>query len=181
HFGLLQNSIHQSWVQKYASALKSDTRYTPSDVFETFPLPKITDNEKSNLEVLAKSYFLKRKEVMERIEVGLTKTYNLFHDKNLHHSTNIWLKKHLQKYNEIDYSEINDIINEMRDLQARLDNIVSSFYGWSDIDLKHGFYDLEHLPGNDRTRFSIHPDARKEILKRLLILNHQRYKEEVSE
>jgi len=45
-FGLLQNPIHQSWVQKYASALKSDTRYTPSDVFETFPLPQIANNEK---------------------------------------------------------------------------------------------------------------------------------------
>src|SRR5690606_25589045 len=37
HFGLLQNSLHHLWVRKYASALKSDTRYTPSDVFETFP------------------------------------------------------------------------------------------------------------------------------------------------
>jgi hypothetical protein len=180
HFGLLQNSIHQSWVQKYASALKSDTRYTPSDVFETFPLPKITDNEKSTLEVLAKSYFSKRKEVMERIKIGLTKTYNLFHDRNLHNGTNIWLKKHLQKYNEIGYSEINDIINEMRSLQARLDNFVLLAYGWNDLNLKHDFYNLEHLPGNDRTRFTIHPDARREVLKRLLLLNHQLYKEEES-
>lgn len=180
HFGLLQNSIHQSWVQKYASALKSDTRYTPSDVFETFPLPKIQDDIKSNLEVLSKSYFLKRKEVMQRIEIGLTKTYNLFHDSNLNDGNNIWLKKHLQKYDEINYSEIKDNINKLRDLQVRLDNIVLSSYGWSDLNLKHDFYELEHLTGNDRTRFTIHPDARKEILKRLLLLNHQHYKEETS-
>ena len=29
-------------------------------------------------------------------------------------------------------------------------------------------------------RYTIHPDARKEILKRLLLLNHQRYAEEVA-
>jgi len=180
HFGLLQNSIHQSWVQKYASALKSDTRYTPSDVFETFPLPKITDKESVDLEELSKSYFFKRKKIMEHINAGLTKIYNLFHDANLHHGTNMWLKKHLEKYN-VDYFEINDIINEMRNLQVRLDNIVLSHYGWNDLNLKHGFYDLENLPGNDRTRFTIHPDVRKEILKRLLMLNHQRYKEEISQ
>ncbi len=180
HFGLLQNSIHQSWVQKYASALKSDTRYTPSDVFETFPLPKIPDDIKSNLEALSKSYFLKRKELMQRIEIGLTKTYNLFHDNNLNDGNNIWLKKHLQKYDEINYSEIKDNINKLRDLQVRLDNIVLSSYGWSDLNLKHDFYALEHLTGNDRTRFTIHPDVRKEILKRLLLLNHQHYNEEIS-
>ena len=35
-----------------------------------------------------------------------------------------------------------------------------------------------NLPENDRVRYTIHPDARKEILKRLLQLNHQLYAEE---
>jgi len=29
-----------------------------------------------------------------------------------------------------------------------------------------------------RTRYTIHPDARRELLKRLLLLNHRRYAEE---
>jgi hypothetical protein len=31
---------------------------------------------------------------------------------------------------------------------------------------------------NDRTRYTIHSDARKELLKRLLLLNHKLYAEE---
>ncbi|WP_241311494.1 Eco57I restriction-modification methylase domain-containing protein [Chryseobacterium arthrosphaerae] len=174
-FGLLQNSIHQSWVQKYASALKSDTRYTPSDVFETFPLPLIADTAKNNFEILAKSYFSARKEIMNRIKVGLTKVYNLFHDRNLNDGTNIWLKKHIQKYNDVDYFEIVNSIKELRRLQSCLDNLVLSFYGWDDLKSKHDFYILEHLPGNDNVRFTIHPNTRKEILKRLLLLNLKQF------
>jgi hypothetical protein len=176
-FGLLQNSIHQSWVQKYASALKSDTRYTPSDVFETFPLPPIADSAKSNFEILAKSYFSARKEIMNRIKVGLTKVYNLFHDRNLNDGNNMWLKKHIQKYYDVDYFEIVNIINELRRLQSCLDNLVLSFYGWDDLKSKHDFYILEHLPENDNVRFTIHPDTRKEILKRLLLLNLKQFSE----
>lgn len=36
-----------------------------------------------------------------------------------------------------------------------------------------------YLPEHDRVRYTIHPDARKEVLKRLLLLNHERYDEEV--
>ena len=53
--------------------------------------------------------------------------------------------------------------------------------GWQDIDLKHDFYDVDSLPENDRVRFTIHPDARKEVLKRLLELNHKIHEEEVKE
>ena len=177
-FGLLQNSIHQSWIQKYASALKSDTRYTPSDVFENFPLPQITDSFKKELEILAESYYLTRQEIMTKIQLGLTKVYNLFHDRSLNNNTNIWLKKYLQKYNGISYPEIKDSINKLRYLQSCLDNLLLLAYGWSDIKLMHDFYDLEFLSGNDNIRFTIHPDARKEILKRLLLLNHQLYEDE---
>lgn len=51
-------------------------------------------------------------------------------------------------------------------------------YGWSDISLKHDFYEVDYLPENDRVRFTIHPNARKEILRRLLLLNHEQYSKE---
>ena len=35
------------------------------------------------------------------------------------------------------------------------------------------------MPENDRVRYTIHPDARKEVLKRLLELNHKIHEEEV--
>ncbi len=48
------------------------------------------------------------------------------------------------------------------------------------IDLAHNFYDVETLPENDRTRFTIAPTARRELLTRLLSLNHQRGAEEAA-
>jgi len=41
------------------------------------------------------------------------------------------------------------------------------------IALRHDFYELDYLPENDRVRYTIHPEARKAILKRLLQLNHK--------
>ncbi len=60
-----------------------------------------------------------------------------------------------------------------------MDQAVIDIYGWNDIQLNHGFYELEYLPENDRVRFSIDPVARKEILKRLLLLNLQQYDDEL--
>mgnify|MGYP000639481393 CR=1 FL=1 len=59
-----------------------------------------------------------------------------------------------------------------------MDNFVLGSYGWNDIQLRHDFYELEFLPENDRIRFTIHPEARKEVLKRLLELNHKIHEEE---
>jgi len=32
--------------------------------------------------------------------------------------------------------------------------------------LRHAIYEVDYLPENDRLRYTIHPDARKELLKR---------------
>ena len=67
----------------------------------------------------------------------------------------------------------------------QMDQAVLEAYGWHQasesgpaIDLRHDFYEVDFLPENDRIRYTIHPDARREILKRLLLLNHRRYEEE---
>ena len=38
---------------------------------------------------------------------------------------------------------------------------------------------MDYLPENDRVRYTISPDARKEVLKRLLKLNHEIHEQEV--
>lgn len=38
-FALLQSALHTEWAWKMSSSLKQDLRYTPSDIFETFPFP----------------------------------------------------------------------------------------------------------------------------------------------
>lgn len=69
----------------------------------------------------------------------------------------------------------------LRDLHRELDQTVLTAYGWhtaSDfgppLALGHNFHAVEFLPENDRTRYTIHPDARRELLTRLLKLNHAR-------
>ncbi|HMV77224.1 MAG TPA: hypothetical protein PL048_01735 [Leptospiraceae bacterium] len=54
-----------------------------------------------------------------------------------------------------------------------MDNAVRDAYGCSDIDLEHGFHQTRQ-----GIRFAISEKARKEILKRLLKLNHSRFEEE---
>ena len=36
---VLQSALHESWVRTYSSTLETRMRYTPTDSFETFPLP----------------------------------------------------------------------------------------------------------------------------------------------
>ena len=60
-----------------------------------------------------------------------------------------------------------------------MDEAVLSAYGWEDIDLAHNFYEVDYLPENDRVRYTISPNARKEVLKRLLKLNHETREQEV--
>ncbi len=48
-------------------------------------------------------------------------------------------------------------------------------YDWFDLDLGHGFHTTKQ-----GVRYTISESARREVLDRLLALNHQRYAEEVA-
>ena len=38
-FALLQSDIHDVWIRRNASTMRTDIRYTPTDCFETFAFP----------------------------------------------------------------------------------------------------------------------------------------------
>ena len=57
-----------------------------------------------------------------------------------------------------------------------MDKAVAAAYGWDDLDLGHGFHETKQ-----GTRFTISESARREVLARLLKLNHERYAEEVAQ
>ena len=38
-FAVIQSCPHEIWARFFASSMKDDLRYTPSDCFETFPFP----------------------------------------------------------------------------------------------------------------------------------------------
>lgn len=158
HFTLLQSNIHGVFAWQHSSKLKSDLRYSPSDAFETFPLPEMYGlAEISSLESLGESYNALRTKIMLAESIGLTRLYKRFHDPD-----------------EAEYR-----ILELRALHGRVDETVSLAYGWEGLDLDHGFHEVPYLPKNDRVRFTISEPARIEVLRRLSELNRQRYNEEV--
>lgn len=148
---LLSSAPHYWWTVARASSMKADLRYTPSDVFETFPLPELTDD----LRTLGDTLDSFRRNVMLSRQTGLTKTYNLVFDPSVTDA---------------------DIV-ELRRIHKAIDEAAVTAYGWTDLldQLDHGF----HPAGRD-LRYTIGPKAQREILDRLLELNHERYAEEVA-
>lgn len=172
-FAIVQSTLHNEWVRREASTLETRLRYTPSDVFETFPFPELENHSDITLESIGENYHQFRKNLMLRLWLGLTDIYNLFHTRDL---TPEQVSKVSKKPEEAEAGFQG--VQELRSLHREMDQEVLSAYGWSDLDLRHDFHEVETLPENDRVRYTIHPDARKELLRHLLELNHQRAAEE---
>jgi hypothetical protein len=149
HFAILQSTIHDCWSRLYASSLKNDVRYVVSDCFETFPFPSSLDS----LESIGERYHSYRKHVMAEHREGLTATYNHFHNPE----------------------ETAEDIGQLRTLHVEMDNAVASAYGWTDLDLGHGFHETRQ-----GIRFTMSEAARREVLDRLLALNHERHAAEIA-
>jgi hypothetical protein len=188
-FSILQSNIHNSWIWEFCTTMKTDPNYGPSNVLHNFPFPsKNGDIKEKQLETIGEAYHEHRRQLMIDIQLGLTKTYNLFHSNvittkgiNDKDKQVVLLQKHLEKTaNTISFDEAIQGILKLRELHIQMDEAVLDAYGWNDIKLLHDFYEVDYLPENDRVRFTIHPDARKEVLKRLLELNHKIHEEEVA-
>lgn len=156
HFAILCSTFNEIWARKNSSSLETRLNYSPSDAFETLPFPEIAS---ANLASLGEQYQTLRADIMAREESGLTDLYNRFHN-----------------------PEITDpAIAELRELHRRIDEAVLAAYGWTDIDLGHGFHSVPYLPENDRLRFTLCEEARLTILRRLAQLNRARWQAEQQE
>ncbi len=238
HFALLQSSFHYNWAWKYCTTMKTDLSYAPTTIFQTFPFPQnLTPAQEAALEQIGAEYHEFRRQLMLRLQLGLTRLYNQFHNPDLRPLSETELAEaatldksaftkrfgkqtwelwaHLRKLptspecesstfardaEEVELSDssarakaelshsgrfnaaVADILH-LRELHKTMDETVLSAYDWQPtpnpsleanpgVTLRHGFYEVDYLPENDRMRYTIHPDARKEILKRLLLLNH---------
>ena len=155
-FALLQSTVNDVWARKQASTLETRLSYTPSDAFETLPFPSSIPELLSDL---GSTYDQSRRAFARTAGIGLTDLYNRFHN-----------------------PEITDpAIAELRDLHRRIDDAVLAAYGWSDINLGHGFHSVPYLPENDRLRFTLCEVARLTILRRLAQLNRERWQAEQQE
>ena len=140
----LSSTLHQLWAIKYGSGLRNDPRYTPSEVFETFPRPE----ESPALAAIGRELDETRREIMLRRDLGLTKLYNLINDPDVTHDPDV---------------------ETMRDIHVRLDQTVMHAYGWSEVPLNHGFHTYRQMQ-----RWTVSPPAREDLLDRLLEENLNR-------
>ena len=125
--------------------------YSPTDCFETFSFP---GTHALSLGTLGETYHEHRRQVMLDRWEGLTKTYNRFHNRQ----------------------EAAEDIGRLRELHVEMDHAVAAAYGWADLQLGHGFHETKQ-----GVRYTISDPARREVLSRLLQLNHDRYAEEVAQ
>ena len=148
-FTVLQSTLYSSWVRKYCATFKEDIRFNIKDVLVNY-VPPCTSNMPP-LEAIGETYHETRRQIMQDRWEGLTATYNRFHNRE----------------------ESAADIQGLRDLHVEMDRQVAAAYGWDDLALEHGYHDTAQ-----GLRFTISEAARREVLTRLLKLNHERFAEE---
>jgi hypothetical protein len=107
-----------------------------------------------DIEAIAENYHCYRQSLMQARQEGLTQVYNRFHSP----------------------AEASREIQELRALHVKLDRAVADAYRWTNLDLGHDFHKT-----SQGVRFTVCETARRDILDRLLALNHERYAEEVAQ
>ena len=55
HFGVLESNVHMAWMRVVCGRLKSDYRYSKDVVYNNFPWPKPTDDQKAKIEQTAQA------------------------------------------------------------------------------------------------------------------------------
>jgi hypothetical protein len=111
---VLSSSVHQTWVIRYTSTMRTDINYSPSDVFLTWPRPRPTPE----LERLGQALDAERREVMLGRSLGLTKLYNQVHDPVV----------------------TDPAIVRLREIHAQIDEAMLAAYGWTELDLEIGHH-----------------------------------------
>jgi hypothetical protein len=153
-FATLQSRVHEVWARFFASTLEDRLRYTPSDCFETFPLPPGFADAPA-LEAAGGAYHDGRAALMIARGEGMTPTYNRFHARA---------------------DEAADIV-ALRGLHASMDDAVLRAYGWGDLADAAAARFLDEGGEDDhryRGRLFWPAPFRDELLARLLRLNEER-------
>ncbi len=145
---ILSCSLHDKWAHRPGTT----THETRNTYFPEMSFETFPFPESfDGLDDIGDYYYAHRQAIMQERQEGLTKTYNRFHD----------------------VQERDCDIVKLRQLHREMDEAVARAYGWSDLKLEHGFHETKQ-----GLRYTISEAARREVLDRLLLLNHQRHEEE---
>jgi len=157
-FATLQSRVHEVWTRFFASTLEDRLRYTPSDCFETFPLPP-GHADALDLEAAGRAYHDHRAALMIARDQGMTPTYNRFHRA----------------------TDTQDDIATLRDLHHAMDRAVLAAYGWDDLAAEAAPVFLDAESEDDHRyqgRLFWPAPFRDAVLARLLKLNEERVRME---
>ena len=146
----LSSSLHENWAFKYGGRLETRLRYKSATCFQTFPFLESPSDE---IDSLGEHLHSERRRLMEALSIGLTDLYNVFHDAE----------------------NRNPLVESLRDVHRQIDVAILGTYGWGDLPLDHGFYEVSYLSDNDCVRYTISESARVEAMRRLLKLNLLRH------
>ena len=147
-FAVLQSWIHAIWAIQFGATMGETFRYNPTRCYQTFPFPESSDT----ISAIGERCWAGRDSFMSSQHIGITDFYNRFHNRG----------------------EQSEDIARLRALHMEMDQAVAAAYGWSNLDLGHGFHATKQ-----GERYTLSESARRTVLDRLLTLNHQRYEEEM--
>ncbi|MCX7427972.1 MAG: hypothetical protein NTW96_20380 [Planctomycetia bacterium] len=105
----------------------------------------MAESARAEAEQSGEQYYEHRRQTMLARQLGLTRTYNLFHNRECADAD----------------------IATFRDLHAAIDRAILACYGWMDLDPGHGL----HANERGQVRYTVSPTTRREILGHLLALN----------
>lgn len=123
HMGVLQSKAHVAWAWSESSTIKGDIRYTPTSVFETFPWPEPTRDQRRLIASSCKSMLDRRDELCRTENIGLTALYN-----------------------QIDDGAFTGLVR----LQNRLDEAIAACYGWPKAQAQNSQFLVERLRAMNR-------------------------------
>ena len=149
YLAILQSNFHEAWAWYYSSTMRNAGVNYAPS--DCFDTFPFPPNIFA-LELIGETYHKHRRQLMRERQEGLTVTYNRFHDSD---------------------EDAADIA-KLRQLHVEMDKAVATAYGWDDLDLEHGFHETPQ-----GIRYTVSETARREVLTRLLKLNHERYAEEI--
>jgi hypothetical protein len=161
-FSILQSRPHEIWARLTAATLEDRFRYTPTDCFETFPMP-VGYESNERLEETGRAYYELRSALMIHNKEGLTKIYNRFHRPD----------------------EQSAEIIRLRALHDAVDRSVLDAYGWTDLQPVCQFFpEFDEDEDDDETgsgrkkkkkyRYRWSDEIQDDVLARLLILSRER-------
>ena len=80
HFGILTSSVHNAWMRVVCGRLKSDFRYSKDIVYNNFPWPEATEQQRNKIEQTAKMIGCAREKYPEASMADLYSNLILFPD-----------------------------------------------------------------------------------------------------